>query len=389
MPKPVSRRLQVGLFTVILALAGGIWVLRQDAGEVLSALIGQDAPTRDGMSAKPPHAVPVIVGRVDGAPNDVIVSAVGTARARRSVMLYPKSDGVVVGMESKAGDRVSRNDPVFHLDPARAKLAVDIARQNLVEARRLLERAAQLRQRNVNSEARVEDARTVVERTELQLQQAEKTLDDLTVRAPFDGVVGLPRIDVGERVTTATAVVSIDMRREMLLEFEVPEAYVSRIATGDDVAAHTPSHADRTFPGKIEYIDSRVEPTSRTIKVRAVVPNPDDLLRPGMSFVVDLHLPGKTYPTVPELALQWRKGESYVWLVRDGKAERVAVRSIKRLNSIILVDGPLRTGELVVVEGVQRLRPGRPVAYSAPDPSPRTPTSESEATDAARRAEPG
>jgi multidrug efflux pump subunit AcrA (membrane-fusion protein) len=103
------------------------------------------------------------------------------------------------------------------------------------------------------------------------------------------------------------------------------------------------------------------------VMVRAVIPNPDDLLRPGMSFAVKVLIPGEDYATVPELALQWEKGESFVWRVRDGAAEKLTVRSVKRLNQIVLVDGDIRQGDLVVVEGVQRLRPGREVSYSAPD----------------------
>ena len=89
-----------------------------------------------------------------------------------------------------------------------------------------------------------------------------------------------------------------------------------------------------------------------------------------MSFVVDLVVPGKTYPSVPELALQWRKGESYVWRVRDNKAERVNVRSVKRLNDTILVDGDIAKGDVVVVEGVHRLRPGRLVRFAEPGAVP-------------------
>ena len=87
-----------------------------------------------------------------------------------------------------------------------------------------------------------------------------------------------------------------------------------------------------------------------------------------MSFVVELVLLGDNYPTVPELSLQWRKGESYVWIVRDNKAEKVLIRAVKRLNSIILVDGDLKPDELVVVEGVQRLRAGSEVVHAAPKP---------------------
>ena len=138
------------------------------------------------------------------------------------------------------------------------------------------------------------------------------------------------------------------------------------MSVGDRVAVRTPSYETRSFDGRVEYIDSRIDPTSRTVKVRAVIPNKEDVLRPGMSFVVEAKLPGTQHAVVPELSLQWRKGESYVWTVEDGKAVKVLVTVVSRLNSAILVDGSLKPGDLVVVEGVQRLRPGRPVDFSAP-----------------------
>jgi len=90
------------------------------------------------------------------------------------------------------------------------------------------------------------------------------------------------------------------------------------------------------------------------------------MLRPGMSFAVHLALQGETYPVVPELALVWVDGRSIVWAVRNEAVEQVPVDIVRRLNSRILVEGPLATGELVVVEGVQRLRPGKPVKFAMP-----------------------
>jgi multidrug efflux pump subunit AcrA (membrane-fusion protein) len=87
-----------------------------------------------------------------------------------------------------------------------------------------------------------------------------------------------------------------------------------------------------------------------------------------MSFVIRLVIPGKSYPQVPELSLQWLKGESFVWLVRGGKARKTLVRVVRRQNGFVLVDGKLATGELVVVEGVQRLREGRDVSIAREPP---------------------
>ncbi|MGE0612980.1 MAG: efflux RND transporter periplasmic adaptor subunit, partial [Hyphomicrobiales bacterium] len=214
------------------------------------------------------------------------------------------------------------------------------------------------------------DTRLALDRARLELKQAEEALADRVLVAPFEGVVGIPKVEAGDRVTTGTAIVTIDDRSEILVEIAVPEEFVSRLEIGQKVVAVTPSFPERRFEGLVERIDSRIDPVNRTMMVRAELPNPDDELRPGMSFAVELIVPGKVYSTVAELALQWDKGDSYVWRIAGGKAEKVPVRSIRRFNREILVDGPLKDGDLVVVEGVQRLRPGRAVSFVLPDPAP-------------------
>jgi RND family efflux transporter MFP subunit len=361
--------LQLLVFIVLAAFAGGMWFARDQVRDAYVRVTKGDGA---GEAAKPKRrrhdgSVPVIVSRVAEATNREVIAAVGTARARRSVMLHPESDGIIVKFAPRAGDRVKQGEVIVQLDADKVRLAVQIANRRLQEAKRQFSRSEFLKSQSVNSKAKVEDAQTVLERAELEVLLAEETLQDLSIKAPFDGIVGIPNVEVGERVTTTTPLISLDQRDEVLVEFEVAEKYLSRIATGDAVAVGTPSYQDKSFAGRVEFIDSRIDPTSRTVKVRAVVPNKEDVLRPGMSFVVEVELPGERYAVVPELSLQWRKGESFVWTVEDGKARKVLVTVVSRLNSTILVSGELKPGELVVVEGVQRLRPGRPVDASETD----------------------
>jgi Membrane-fusion protein len=109
-------------------------------------------------------------------------------------------------------------------------------------------------------------------------------------------------------------------------------------------------------------LDSRLDVNSRTARVRVALPNPDDALRPGASFAVRLELPGDVHPVVPELAVQFSRGDVYVWRVVDGAAEKVEARLVGRRDGDVLLDGPLQPGDRVVVEGAQRLSPGRAVS---------------------------
>jgi RND family efflux transporter MFP subunit len=361
--------IQFVLFIALLGGAGALWASRDQVSTVFAGFKGAEQDKKHGIGKKP-RTVPVVVARTNELTNDVIVGAIGTGRARRSVMLYPKATGEIHHVFVRAGMRVVKGQPILRLESRKAELAVKVARTRFIEADRLMKRSEQLRKKNINSQANVDDARNLVNRAELGLQQAEEALSDHELKAPFDGVVGISKVELGGRVSPSTSIVTLDDRSELIVEFEVPEQFLSQLRIGQKVAAQTPSFPGRDFEGVIADIDSRIDPTSRTVIVRANIPNKEDLLRPGLSFVVDFTIPGKMYPTVHQLALQWRKGESYVWRVRDERAEKVMVRSIKRLHSTILIEGDISKGDLVVVEGVQRLRPGRPVHFSMPAPVP-------------------
>ncbi len=363
-------RTQAIALAAIVAIGGGLWFGRDYLPGIQSAAQGSAHKSKKKRGKR---GVPVIVARVALANDDTKIAAVGTARARKSVMIRAKSDGVIMDFPTKPGQRLAKGDPIFELDSRQAELAAQIAAKKVTEAERQLSRVRRLNKRKVNSDARVADAEIALDRAKLEQLQARKALSDLKIVAPFSGIVGLPKAETGDRVTSTTPIVSFDMRRELLVEFQVPERYSARIKPGKKIAATTPSYERRKFSGHIQYIDSRVDPTSRTVTVRAVIPNSDDLLRPGMSFAVEITLPGKSFAVVPELSLQWRKGESYVWLVEHGKARKTLVTTVRRRNGIVLVDGDVAANDLVVTEGVQRLRDGRGVDY---DPPKDTPTGE-------------
>ena len=351
-------------------MSAALWLGHERVSEVFAALSTDENDRTDAPEVRR-NDVPVVVAKVGKRDNDVTIASIATARARRFVTLYPEVSGEIVYSAAYAGMRVAPGETLFRLDSRTAELALELAKVRVSEAQLALARAEQLVERNVSSKANVQDARIVLERAKFVRQQAEDALTKRTVRAPFHGIVGIPKVEVGDRVSPTIALVTVDDRSELLVEIDVPEDHLSLVKPNQKVLARTPSFPERVFEGTVDKIDSRVDPASRTVKVRAAVPNPQDLLRPGMSFAVELMIPGKPYPSVPELALQWSKGQSFVWRVKDGKADKVQVRSVRRLNRVILVDGDLKEGDLVVVEGVQRLRPGRSVDFSLPDPPPR------------------
>jgi len=309
-------------------------------------------------------SAPVLVQKVSQQADDVVVQAIGTARAVRSVTLYPDADGEIVEFPVRADDTVKENDIILRLNSRNGALAVQVAETRVKEAESALARAEKLRKSNVQSAANVDDAWIVLERAKLELRQAQVALADRSLRAPFPGIVGIPNVEIGDRVTTSTEIATLDDRTTLIVEFEVAEQYLSRLSYDAPVVARTAAFANRPIDGRVDRIDSRVDPVSRTVLVRAAFDNKADELRPGMSFFVSLTLSGPMLAAVPELALQWENGSSYVWRVTNGVVERIDVKTRRRLNNLVLIEGDLQPGDDVVIEGVQRLRPGIAVSVS-------------------------
>jgi len=317
-------------------------------------------------------ALPVIVETVSRAKAIDRIQAIGDGRARRSITLYPEVSGIVTQMDFEAGDAFSEDNVILRLDNEKTKIAVAIAEAKRDEARRKLDRYEELIKRNAIPAATVDTTRTELRTAELELEQAREALTERTIRAPFDGVVGIPQVEKGDRLTQTTAITTFDDRSVILVTFDVPEIYLDRLDIGQQITATTAGCRGQKFSGRITQINSRVDTQSRSVRVRAALENPGDILRGGMSFNVILTLEGGTYPSVAELALLYDTNGAYVWRVKDGEAEKLPVSVVKRSEGRVLVDGQLAPGELVVVEGTQRLRPGRKVAFEHPDAAART-----------------
>ncbi len=315
-------------------------------------------------------------GRGGGGPQQVItasvgeevssrrVQAVGTAEALRSVSLFAPTAGLVREVLFETGDRVEAEQPLLRLDAREQEIAVDKAEIALQQARDQLERFERLSQNQAVSAVQVEEARARVASAEAELRGAALDLDRRTLRAPFDGYMGIPRVTTGDRVTTTTEVANIDDRSQILIRYAIPERFAARARPGGHVEATSVAFGEERFAGVIADVDSRIDPQARTLTIRAAIDNSDDRLRPGLSFLVETVFEGERHMAVPLLSLQWDRDGSYLWRVSEDRANRVAVTILERGDTQALVTGELSPGDRVVLEGVQRLRDGAEVTIA-------------------------
>ena len=286
------------------------------------------------------------------------IEALGTARARANATIYPDTAGAVEAVAFSAGEPVEAGDILVRLEADEERLAVRLSQVAVREAEQLLARYRRIEGTGAVSGSQIDEAETALEAAQIQLEQARVALERRTVRAPFSGYVGLTDIDAGARITPTTVITQLDDRSLLYVDFNAPEQVFGRIQVGDVVQAAPFAGADRSFDAEVINVDSRIDPAARTFTVRAALDNASDLLRPGMSFRVGFELLSDRWPVVPEAAISWGSDGAYVWIVREGRANREAITLIQRSQGRVLVSGAFGEDDIVVAEGVQRMREG-------------------------------
>lgn len=349
----------------LVAVAASAYIFAKDE---ITALVSPGAPSQQaqqrGGDAGGERSLPVIAEYATLMDEKTVVESVGTGKSALGVSIYPAVSGEVSDVLVRAGDKVTKGQVLVILNSERERLARNLAAVQVKDAEQLLDRYEQARPLGAVAASEVDSARTALAEARIQLDQTEVDLADRTILAPFDGIVGIPQIEAGDRVDSSTVLVTLDNIESILVDFEVAETRFDNVKPGQSVRVETWSLPGELFTGVVDSIGSRIDPESRTFAVRARVPNPNGRLLAGMSFAVYVDIEGKRYPSVPEISVLWGDGGTYVWRIDDDKVARIPVRVVKRTNGRILLDGPIADGDLIVVEGVLRLRPGRTVSAS-------------------------
>lgn len=293
----------------------------------------------------------------------VRVEAVGTSEARLSADIYSPTSGEVVAVKFEPGQAVKAGDVLLELDSRKEALAVRVAELKRQDADRLYDRYQRSSDSGAVPPTTLDAARTAAETARAELEQARIALQDRTIEAVFDGHVGSTDIDPGDRVNENTLITTLDDRSTIFVSFDIPEAFIDELRTGNQVQLETWNNKKPIGTGEIIDIGSRINPQNRTFIARARVSNQNDSLRPGMSFRVRVDLQGELFPVISATGVHWGADGAYVWSVVDGVATRIPVNVVQRREGRVLVDGELKSGDVIVVEGTQRMREGIPVSY--------------------------
>jgi membrane fusion protein (multidrug efflux system) len=359
------RYLAIGL---IVTLVVGIWGYKKFGQAPAAATPSASAPaaakpeTPAGGGGGAPQGMPVEaeIAKAERIAQEII--AVGSLRSNESVTLSSEIAGRITGIHFREGQPVNKGALLFELDDSVYRAELEQARAGLALSERNHERAKELFGRSLIS-ARERDeaaARLDVDRAAVSL--AEARLAKARIRAPFEGVVGLRAVSPGDYIAAGQPLAPLEQLSVLKADFRLSEAALSAIKVGQTLNLEVDAYPGKTFPGRVYAIDPRLAEATRSIGVRARVPNDQGELRPGLFARVRLVIAERGEAVlVPEQSIIPQADQLFVYVIEDGKAAMRPVQLGLRQAGRVEVTSGVRPGDVVITAGAQKIGPGAPV----------------------------
>ncbi len=297
------------------------------------------------------------------------IEALGTLRANEATTLSASVTETVTAIHFDDNQRVNAGDILIEMTSAEEHAQLEQARSTLEEAERQYARLLTLQKERLTTEAQLDQQKAAVEAASAQLLGVQSRLQDRLILAPFAGVVGLRDISVGALVRPGDVITTLDDISVMKLDMTVPSMHLDKITTGIEVLAKATALKNREFRGTLSSIGSRVDPVTRSVTARALIRNDQQVLRPGLLMTVELREQARQAIAINEEAIIQEGRRSYVYVVstttEPNLAEKRQVQLGARQGKLVEITEGLQEGEIVVIHGGMKLRPGAEVQISA------------------------
>jgi len=294
------------------------------------------------------------------------IEALGTLEPRERVILTANAADRVTAIYFEDGQRVARGKVLMTLVNEEENALLESSRATEANARLVFERNQRLAQGEAIAELELERSRSNFEAAQANVSSIQARLRDRVLTAPFAGVLGFRQVSVGAYVSPGQAVATLIDDSQMRLEFGVPSIYLSSLRSGLEIKATTKDFPGRTFVGKLTSIDNAIDPATLAVKVRATLPNMDGLLKTGTSMSVELISQPRTSLSISEISVVAEGSKNFVYVVdkaaKPAVANKVEVLLSMRERGIVEVLSGLESGDLVVTDGVLKVRPGAAVS---------------------------
>jgi membrane fusion protein, multidrug efflux system len=353
-------------------LVGGLVWFNYFRGKMIAQFFANNKP--------PPASVSISEAKSEVIPN--LLTAVGDLAAVHQVNVTSDVNGRITDIMFTAGATVKQGTPLIQLFDAPEQGDLANFKAQATVAQLSLDRAKQLAARQFGPQATVDTAQAAFDQANAGIAKTEAIISQKLVRAPFDGELGVRKVEVGQYLTAGTQIVSLTDLSELYANFTVTEKDSAALKVGQAVRIKVDAYPGRDFEGKISTIEPQVATDTRNIRVQATITNPDRILKPGMFTTTTVVLPAKpAVVTVPETAVDYTLYGDSVYLITekkedDGKTSLTAVRTFVQTGNRIegraeILKGVM-PGDRVVAVGQLKLQSGAAVTIS-PDPAPQIP----------------
>lgn len=304
-----------------------------------------------------------------------VIEVLGTVRAAESTEISAKVTETVEELLFEEGQMVEAGQLLVRLSSQEVTAILEAAKATLAEQERELARLQRLVEDGAAPVARLEERGTLAELARRRIQEGEARLADRSIEAPFAGRLGLRRISPGALVSPGTVLVTLDKLDTVRLDFQVPEVFLSDLRPGLKIEAKSPAWPGRAFEGKVSQIDSRVDPVTRAVTVRAELPNDDLALRAGMLMTASVGRRPRQANAIPERAIIPLNRRQFVFVIdeKESVARQVEVQTGSRLPGFVEVTAGLEAGAKIVADGFMGLRDGGAVTVADTFKAPAAP----------------
>ncbi|MEO5574241.1 MAG: efflux RND transporter periplasmic adaptor subunit, partial [Gammaproteobacteria bacterium] len=315
-----------------------------------------------GSQNGPPRALPVETAPVRVGTVNVAISAVGSLLANESVMIRPEIAGRIIGVHFSEGQRVAKDAELITLDAAELRAQAEEGASSVKLNKLSFERARELSSRKLMSRQEYDQAQANLSEAQARQNLNDARLSKTVLRAPFEGVLGLRKVSPGDYVQPGEDIVNLEDIGALKLDFRIPELYLSKIKPDQIVEVRVDAFPDTTFTGQVYAIEPGVDVVTRSILLRARIPNDDGKLRPGMFARITLILEQRPNALlIPEHALVPMGNDRFVYRVVDGKAVQQKVSVGERRAGEVEISTGLSPGDTVVTDGQMKIKDGAPV----------------------------
>ncbi|MEZ5938216.1 MAG: efflux RND transporter periplasmic adaptor subunit [Hyphomonadaceae bacterium] len=367
-PKFIAAATLAGI--VVAGTVGYVATRAPDEGGKPAAAAAAGGPGRGG----PGRGGPTKIVAVPAVEREFAlkIEALGSLEPRERVELTANTPDRVTGVYFEDGQRVKKGAVLVRLVNDEEQALLDASKASLEDADRVLERNQRLYAEGAVSTLEYQRSQRDRDSAAATVRSLEARLADRVVRAPFNGVLGFRKISNGAYVSPGQVVATLIDDSEMRLEFTVPSIHLNELKEGLQLTARTDDMPGREFNGTLTSIDNAIDPVTRSVKARATLPNTDGELKTGMFMTVDLRTEPRTSLSAPEIAVVAEGAKTFVYIA-DTSAEPAVARKQEvtlgaREKGVVEVLSGLTAGDLVVTDGVLKLRPNAPVQVQAEPP---------------------